>query len=562
MSRAAGRHTRPKKLNAKQNVPIFREDQVDSLVDYDLQRAAIDTGVEKAEESEYHLQQAIKAAEASKADAKIKDAYIPTPPTIASDIQYGVLYPKGFQQPATYIRFSATVEDCSGVAYCMDEEDELALKLINGRLPAGQVPCTEDQFEEVMNFFEETAQAKQPFAAVDSPPVLPLEELQEQFDDDTPAYVRIFSKYIYDHWKSQRTATGNRPLAPRLKFETGQESDDSDPYVCFRRRELRQIRKTRNRDAQSAEKLRKLRIELETARGMLLMVKRREMLRKECLEGDRQLFEQRIAFRDTKRKLGMKGDEDLLINQKKQRLPPGMTLNQAALAQQLRMPMAPGPGPELRTLEDVTAAREREIQKEIQTNVEKHIRWNEGFVDKTTAPLTPEVEDDYPSPDGLFREAMAATEYLPTPPASISDDESQQRPEGAEVAMKGVSRPPTPFRYASPADEDTVAQMPAFRRRIGRGGRVMIDRKLPRVKRDFPEDDRFKFDSDDDDEMQDVDLQFDNLTYARMSQRAYLLGNTRPTDAQAMSARRAQLETGGPSQSPATVNPQITPVPS
>lgn len=51
MSRAAGRHTRPKKLNAKQNVPIFREDQVDSLVDYDLQRAAIDTGVEKAEES-------------------------------------------------------------------------------------------------------------------------------------------------------------------------------------------------------------------------------------------------------------------------------------------------------------------------------------------------------------------------------------------------------------------------------------------------------------------------------------------------------------------------------
>lgn len=51
MSRAAGRHTRPKKLNAKQNVPIFREDQVEPLVDYDLQRAAIETGVEKAEEA-------------------------------------------------------------------------------------------------------------------------------------------------------------------------------------------------------------------------------------------------------------------------------------------------------------------------------------------------------------------------------------------------------------------------------------------------------------------------------------------------------------------------------
>lgn len=51
MSRATGRHTRPKKLNSKQNVQIFREDQVDSLADYDTQRSTIETGVEKAEES-------------------------------------------------------------------------------------------------------------------------------------------------------------------------------------------------------------------------------------------------------------------------------------------------------------------------------------------------------------------------------------------------------------------------------------------------------------------------------------------------------------------------------
>jgi len=439
----------------------------------------------------------------------------------------------------------------------MDEEDELALKLLNARLPAGQDPCTEDQFEEVLNFFEETAQTKQPFAAVDSPPVLPLEELQEQFDDAVPVFVRTFSAYVYEHWKGRRDATGNRGLAPRLKFETGQETDDADPYVCFRRRELRQIRKTRNRDAQSAEKLRKLRLELESARALLLMVKRRETLRKETLEMDRAVFEQRQAFRDTKRKLGLKGDDDLLINQKKQKPPPGMTPNQAALAQQLRMPMNTGPGLELRTLEDVTAAREREIQKEIQNNVEKHIRWNEGFVDKTMAPLTPEV-DDYPSPGGHFREAMAATEYLPTPPASVSDDESQQPPEGTDVAMKDVSRPPTPFRYASPADEDSVGQMPSFRRRVGRGGRIVIDRKLPRTRRDPSEDDRFKFDSDDDD-LLDFDSTFDDMTYARMSQRAYLLGNS---SAQVVSSRRAQLEAGGPSHSPSGPQTQPTPAPS
>ncbi|OAL34381.1 hypothetical protein AYO20_06434 [Fonsecaea nubica] len=567
MSTTRGRATRPKKLNSKQNVQIFREDQVDPLSDYDTQRAAIETGVEKAEESEYHLQQAIKASEIAKADAKIKDAYIPTPPTIASDVQYDVLYPRGFQQPATYIRSSATVEDCAGVAYCMDEEDELALKLINGKLPAGQEPCTEDQFEVVMNFFEETAQAKQPFAAVDSPPVLPLEELEEQIDDTIPPFVRNLSRFIYEHWKSRRSATGNRPLAPRLKFETGQESDDSDPYVCFRRRELRQIRKTRNRDAQSAEKLRKLRMELETARNMLLMVKRREQLRKEALEVDQLVFEQRQALRDTKRKLGMKGDDDLLINQKKQKIPPGMTPNQAALAQQLRMPMASGPGPELRTLEEVANAREREVQKEIQTNVEKHIRWNEGFVDKTMAPLTPELEDDYPSPGEHFREAMAATEYLPTPPASISDEESQELPNGTDVVMKDVSRPSTPFRYASPADEDSVGHMPSFRRRIGRGGRIIIDRRLPRVRRDFTaddwsKDDRFKFDSDDDD-FSDTDPTVPDLTFARMSQRAYLIGASRPTDAQLIAARRSQSEAAGPSHSsPAGQHAQATPAPS
>jgi enhancer of polycomb-like protein len=190
------------------------------------------------------------------------------------------------------------------------------LKLINAKLPPGQA-ISEDQFEEVMNFFEETAATKQPFAAVDNAPVLPLEELLDQLDDSVPPSIGTFAKYVYDHWKARRSATGNRGLAPRLKFETGQESDDSDPYVCFRRRELRQIRKTRNRDAQGAEKLRKLRMELETARGMLMMVKRREMVRKDSLEIDRLVFEQRLAFRDTKRKLGLtKGDEDLLINQK------------------------------------------------------------------------------------------------------------------------------------------------------------------------------------------------------------------------------------------------------
>lgn len=43
MSRATGRQVRPKKLNAKQNLQIVREDQVDTLIDFDTGRGPIES---------------------------------------------------------------------------------------------------------------------------------------------------------------------------------------------------------------------------------------------------------------------------------------------------------------------------------------------------------------------------------------------------------------------------------------------------------------------------------------------------------------------------------------
>jgi enhancer of polycomb-like protein len=214
----------------------------------------------------------------------------------------------------------------------MDEADEIALQRINVELPKELKPCTEDQFEQVMGFFEETVHTKQPYASVDNAPVLPLEEFEEQFDDTIGLTVRRLAQYVYEHWKSRRLDSANHSLQPSLKvsnavlpllrsltiikFETGQDTDDADPYVCFRRREIRQIRKTRHRDAQSAEKLRRLRKELEDARHIIAMVKQREVMRKEVLSIDKLLFKQRADVKETKRKLGIKGDDEDLINQK------------------------------------------------------------------------------------------------------------------------------------------------------------------------------------------------------------------------------------------------------
>ena len=205
----------------------------------------------------------------------------------------------------------------------MTGEDEAWLKVFNAKRERGRNligPCSDDAFEEVVSFFEATAHAKQPFAAVDSPPVVSFEEMESAFDDSIDLSARVFAKDIYSHWKAQRLKRGNRPLLPTLKFETGQETDDADPYVCFRRREVRQVRKTRGRDAQVTEKLKKLRKELEDARYLVHMVKQREMLHKEQLSIDRSIFEQRAKVKDVKRDLTIKGDDEDLINQKVQRV--------------------------------------------------------------------------------------------------------------------------------------------------------------------------------------------------------------------------------------------------
>ncbi|EEH41264.1 hypothetical protein PAAG_03550 [Paracoccidioides lutzii Pb01] len=533
MSRLVGmmRSTRPKKLTSKQPIPIFREDQIDVIED-EVQTTlqSIETGVEKAEETEIHLQAAINAA----ARGNVAQAHIPTPETVKSSLQYDSIYKPTFSQPATYIRFSSTVEDCSGCSYNLVDEDDVALKILNQKKDAS-TQCTEDQFEVVMAFFEETAQSKQPFAAVDSPPVLSYSEMENSFDGLVDESVRQFANDIYEHWKARRNRTGNLPLQTGLKFETGQDTDDGDPYVCFRRREVRQVRKTRGRDAQSAEKLRRLRKELEDARELVAMVRQRELARRELLIAERQVFVQRAEVKETKRKLGIKDDDDDLINQKPKKKVAEVPAGNRPVAPQLRMPpRAGGPGEDLVLLEDVQADKENEVLREIKQNIAKHAKWNEGYVDWTTAPLTPTSEHSF---DADFRPAII-TEYLPTPPASESSDNMRDAiaDRSHSDALDKLVRT---VRYCTPSDEESSRTMPSFRRRIGRGGRMIIDRRnLPfrnRSEVDPIKLERFKYDLEDEDanpifEKDQFDIQI-------MQHRAYLSAKSRD-----QAAAHAQLQ--------------------
>lgn len=99
----------------------------------------------------------------------------------------------------------------------MTEEDDVFLKIMNQKRDPSAGRCTEDIFEEVMNFFEETAQMKQPYASIDNPPVLSFAEMQDMMDATLEDPMKMFAKEIYEHWKSRRMAVQNNALVPQLK---------------------------------------------------------------------------------------------------------------------------------------------------------------------------------------------------------------------------------------------------------------------------------------------------------------------------------------------------------
>ena len=249
---------------------------------------------------------------------KSSQIYIPTPETVQSSIPYDLLYPPTFSQPATYIRFSSTVEDCSGCPYNLSHDDLSFLNSVQGTFDSAQL-CAEDEIEELMYFFEETSSIRQAYASVDDSPVVGWDEMESALGDASDGHPRHLAKLVYEHWRTRRSKNDNRRLTATLKFETGVGTDDGDPYVCFRRREVRQIRKTRGRDAQSVEKLKKLRKELEDSRQLISLARQRELTKRELLSVDRRIFEQRAKLRTIKKELPehlRSGDEDLLINQK------------------------------------------------------------------------------------------------------------------------------------------------------------------------------------------------------------------------------------------------------
>ncbi|KAI1776150.1 enhancer of polycomb-like-domain-containing protein [Hypoxylon cercidicola] len=557
------RKVRYKKLNTKTPLPVLREDQIDPN-EYEsiTNESQIATGVEQAEENEYHLQAALKGVGVS------TDTEIPVPPPQKSEENYDELYPTPYVEPRNYIKFSETVEETLGSLYDMTTEDEEYLKSYNVKF-AGDAQLTEDDFERIMEVFEDTAAEQAPFASVDNT-VVPYEIMVQSMTHVIPAkLVQAHAKNVYEYWQTRRQACGNKVLHPSLKFETHQEHDDMDPYVCFRRREVRQTRKTRARDAQVSDKLKKLRKELEDARQLVVFSYQREIFKRELLNQDRLIFEHRVSLKDTKVRLNIKTDDEDLYNARPQKRPrldsqPG---GRPGPHGPIRLIVRPDGGKsaepvDLVLLSDKLAEKENELRGDVEIKVHNHRRWNANYVDLTADPLPPPVR----AKESSFRNAKT-TAYI-TPPASSAEDSMDVDANGGgSVPVKAIvsllhEAFPNTFPHASGHEDDTD-HATAYRRRYGRLGRMFVDRRSPKQnglqlynprELDLTQSDRWKYDQDDDDDEQPV-YEVDPNSSRQMRFRATIPPSTysfrrQGVDAAAMQAGGANRQALPPVQAP------------
>lgn len=205
----------------------------------------------------------------------------------------------------------------------------------------------------------------------------------------------------------------------------------------------------------------------------------------------------------------------------------------------------------MQLLEEVQAEKENEIIRDIKQNLQKHLKWNEGYVDHTTAPLTPSPKRTF---EAAFRPAI--TTQLPTPPSSDASDTNDA------VALDNL-HPYFRDRIATFDMDDDTSKIPSFRRRVGRGGRVMIDRRnlVARHKTDIDPVllDRFKYD-DTEDEDDDIIFEREKYDIQVMQHRAIMAAKAREVaqmQAQAQAHAQAQAQAAAQAQAQAQTARQV-----
>ncbi|KAH8921937.1 hypothetical protein BT69DRAFT_1335169 [Atractiella rhizophila] len=611
---------RNRKINFKARLPVklgaldtghddgfiedYRANGHDSeKVDVKGEPEKLETGVDKDDEGEYHLQAAINASLASlqstaaslatKSEQPQKSApstsqipYIPTPDATGtiSDETYNEFYrSKAFIPPHSNIRFSDTVEDSmltgevgGAATYTMDEEDEswllawnagweqngklreneegkrvkmmveastsngLNVGLSNGKVNTERTPAasvrssprgkgkepatpaegslrrmTEGELEVLMEFFEQECDVKAPSLHTELSLLPTCQEFEESLLRATDPFLlslRQFVKVLYIHWRQRKIQREGKSIIPQLDFD---ETNENNPYVCFRRRDVKMARKTRRSDQQNVERLQRIFKDLLSSRDLLSKVLERETLKADLIKEERRVFDSRSVFRELKRRAGEdKGDEDILVGprtsrEKKRKRPPvdesadqsSKRQNGPSLERVVRKGTSiPQPAfslvPSQNDIFGPTVEKEKraaliaKADNELNVRFEQDEEWQDAFDDEAIKPLPSISHRYYRIADDILIHGPKTRE-LPS-----WEQKSSDRVESKSFRREFERRLPS-HTYS-------------FRRRIGRGGRVLVDRILPRptspllqssgghydLSVDYRHRERFRYDND------------------------------------------------------------------
>ncbi|XP_056277322.1 enhancer of polycomb homolog 1-like isoform X2 [Pseudoliparis swirei] len=271
---------RARALDASKPLPVFRCEDLPDLHEYaSINRAVpqMPTGMEKEEESEHHLQRAISAQQVY--GEKRDNMVIPVPEAESDITYYESLYPGEFNMPKQLIHIQPFSLDTEQPDYDMDSEDDTFVNKLNKKIEISFL-----QFEEMIDRLEKGSGQQ----AVS----LPEAKLLLKEDDE-------LIKEVFDYWSRKKKSSRANCLLPNVKPERRDGSSTSDPYVAFRRRtEKMQTRKNRKNDEASYEKMLKLRRDLSRAVTILEMIKRREKSKRELLHLTVEIFEKRNVMSD------------------------------------------------------------------------------------------------------------------------------------------------------------------------------------------------------------------------------------------------------------------------
>uniref|UniRef100_A0A669DI83 Enhancer of polycomb homolog n=1 Tax=Oreochromis niloticus TaxID=8128 RepID=A0A669DI83_ORENI len=233
--------------------------------------------MEKEEESEHHLQRAISAQQVY--GEKRDNMVIPVPEAECNITHYESLYPGEFKMPKQLIHIQPFSLDTEQPDYDLDSEDETFVNKLRKKME-----ITALQFEEMIDRLEKGSGQQ----------LVSLQEAKLLLKEDDELI-----KEVFDYWSRKRKTSKGGCLIPSVKQEKRDGSSTSDPYVAFRRRtEKMQTRKNRKNDEASYEKMLKLRRDLSRAVTILEMIKRREKSKRELLHLTLEIVEKRNVLPD------------------------------------------------------------------------------------------------------------------------------------------------------------------------------------------------------------------------------------------------------------------------